>query len=120
MEKDNFAIEGMVCASCAQTVEKAVAQLPDVSDVAVNLATESMQVEHGSQVSVQKIMQAVKNAGYAATLSNTLDQAEFEAKQAQTKARLLHKKPQTVARLRQHFGGHGQLQRQPRRAARHA
>ena len=54
MEKDNFAIEGMVCASCAQTVEKAVAQLPDVSDVAVNLATESMQVEHGSQVSVQK------------------------------------------------------------------
>ena len=31
MEKDNFAIEGMVCASCAQTVEKAVAQLPDVT-----------------------------------------------------------------------------------------
>ena len=83
MEKDNFAIEGMVCASCAQTVEKAVAQLPDVTDVFVNLATESMQVEHGSQVSVQKIMQAVKNAGYVATLSNTLDQAEFEAKQAQ-------------------------------------
>ncbi len=69
MEKDNFAIEGMVCASCAQTVEKAVAQLPDVTDVFVNLATESMQVEHGSQVSVQKIMQAVKNAGYVATLS---------------------------------------------------
>ena len=61
-----------------------------------NLATESMQVEHGSQVSVQKIMQAVKNAGYAATLSNTLDQAEFEAKQAQTKARLLHKKRTTI------------------------
>ena len=99
MEKDNFAIEGMVCASCAQTVEKAVAQLPDVSEVAVNLATESMQVEHGSQVSVQKIMQAVKNAGYAATLSNTLDQAEFEAKQAQTKARLLHKKHQTIGAL---------------------
>ncbi len=39
MEKDNFAIEGMACASCAQTVEKAVAQLPDVSEVAVNLAT---------------------------------------------------------------------------------
>ena len=73
MEKDNFAIEGMVCASCAQTVEKAVAQLPDVTDVFVNLATESMQVEHGSQVSVQKIMQAVKNAGYVDRKSTRLN-----------------------------------------------
>ena len=36
-----FAIEGMSCASCAQTIEKAVNQLSGVQQAIVNLATEN-------------------------------------------------------------------------------
>src|SRR5690625_5136703 len=36
-----FAIEGMTCASCAQTIEKAVGKLSGVDKASVNLATES-------------------------------------------------------------------------------
>lgn len=37
-------IEGMTCASCVSHVEKAVAKLPDVAKVSVNLATERADV----------------------------------------------------------------------------
>lgn len=39
-----FAIEGMSCASCAQTVERAVAKLEAVDQAQVNLTTEMLQV----------------------------------------------------------------------------
>ena len=37
-----FAIEGMTCASCAQTIEKAVGKLSGVDKASVNLATEKV------------------------------------------------------------------------------
>ena len=73
MEKDKFCDRRMVCASCAQTVEKAVAQLPDVSDVAVNLATGEHTQANMDLRSVRKrsCRQSKMRVG-AATLSNTL------------------------------------------------
>ncbi|MDN6540929.1 MAG: cation transporter, partial [Tetragenococcus koreensis] len=44
MLKDTYNIEGMTCASCVQAVEKSVGKLSGVDDVAVNLATEKMDV----------------------------------------------------------------------------
>ncbi|HZK47287.1 MAG TPA: heavy metal-associated domain-containing protein, partial [Atopostipes sp.] len=38
----SFNIEGMTCASCAQTVEKTAQKLPGVESAAVNLATEKL------------------------------------------------------------------------------
>lgn len=66
-EKKTFAITGMNCASCAQTIEKATRKLDGVLEANVNLATEKMNIQYdASAVSVSDIMDAVSNAGYEA------------------------------------------------------
>lgn len=66
-EKKTFAITGMTCASCAQTIEKATRKLDGVLEANVNLATEKMNIQYdASAVSVSDIMDAVSNAGYEA------------------------------------------------------
>lgn len=71
MTTKTFTIEGMTCASCAQTVEKATDKLIGVSAATVNLATEKLQIEYDeTQVSEEDIQKAVRDAGYEAQ-SNT-------------------------------------------------
>lgn len=66
-QKKTFAINGMTCASCAQSVEKATEKLEGVYESNVNLATEKMIVEYDdSIVSVSDIIDAVSNVGYKA------------------------------------------------------
>lgn len=70
MEAKTFDIEGMTCASCAQTVEKATAKLNGVSKATVNLATEKLNIEYDeNKLSESDIQKAVSDAGYEA-LSN--------------------------------------------------
>lgn len=70
MENRTFAIEGMTCASCAQTVEKAAQKLPGVKVANVNLATEKMNIQFDEgAVSEADIQKAVSAVGYTA-LSN--------------------------------------------------
>lgn len=72
MENKVFHIEGMTCASCAQTVEKTAEKLPGVKSVNVNLATEKMTITYDeSDVTEADIQKAVADAGYQA-LSNTV------------------------------------------------
>ncbi|MYL56662.1 heavy metal translocating P-type ATPase [Virgibacillus halodenitrificans] len=67
VEKKTFAITGMTCASCVQSIEKATRKLDGVISTNVNLATEKMTVEYNPTViSVSDITQAVSNAGYEA------------------------------------------------------
>jgi Cu+-exporting ATPase len=61
----NFPIEGMTCASCAGRVEKALAGLPGVEQVSVNLATETASVKAGPGVGLGQLRGAVEKAGYA-------------------------------------------------------
>jgi Cu+-exporting ATPase len=56
-------VHGMSCASCVAHVEKALAAVPGVSAVAVNLATESATVQ-GVALDAAKLRQAVDEAGY--------------------------------------------------------
>lgn len=71
MEAKTLNIEGMTCASCAQTVEKTVGKLTGVSKASVNLATEKLSVEYDEhQLSENEIQKAVADAGYKA-LRNT-------------------------------------------------
>lgn len=56
----------MSCAACQARVEKAVSNLDGVNTCAVNLLTNSMQVEYDDKLSDQDIISAVKNAGYGA------------------------------------------------------
>ena len=77
MIKDTYNIEGMTCASCVQSIEKNVKRLAGVSKVAVNLATEKMNVEFDNRsVTDADIRSAVSDAGYKATknmLSKTFE-----------------------------------------------
>jgi len=57
-------IEGMHCAGCAHAVEKAVAGVPGVKSVFVNLSTEQATVSLSSKVSLSTIEDAVQAAGY--------------------------------------------------------
>ncbi|MGX7329409.1 heavy metal translocating P-type ATPase [Enterococcus bulliens] len=59
-----FQVEGMTCASCAQTVEKAVAKLPHVKKATVNLANETLQITEDAEISFSTLSQAVADAGY--------------------------------------------------------
>ncbi|GAB3806405.1 heavy metal translocating P-type ATPase [Virgibacillus kimchii] len=66
-EDKTFAITGMTCASCVQTVEKATRKLDGVLQSNVNLATEKMNIQYdASAVSISDILDAVSNAGYEA------------------------------------------------------
>ncbi|MCP3708486.1 heavy metal translocating P-type ATPase [Paraburkholderia sp. CNPSo 3274] len=69
-EAATFAIGGMTCASCANRVEKALARVPGVAGVSVNLATEQATVNTRSPLTGELqdlLVAAVKKAGYEAT-----------------------------------------------------
>ena len=63
----DLAIQGMSCASCVGRVEKALARVPGVAGVAVNLATERARIQTRGGVRVEALTQAIIAAGYEAT-----------------------------------------------------
>ena len=62
-----YDISGMSCAACSARVEKAVSGLEGIQTCEVNLLTNSMSVE--GDVDSQTIIEAVKKAGYGASLA---------------------------------------------------
>lgn len=69
MTKEVFSVTGMTCASCSARVEKTVSKLQGVELVSVNLLTNSMEVRFdNSVINSDKIIYAVENAGYGASL----------------------------------------------------
>ena len=60
----DLGIEGMSCASCVGRVEKAIARVPGVTDVSVNLANERAHVEFLAPADADAIAAAVTKAGY--------------------------------------------------------
>lgn len=93
-----FALEGMTCASCAQTIENAVGKLSGVDKASVNLATEKMQVSYNpAEVSVADVTGAVSNSGYAAVLETTESQESSRAEQRE-------KKEKRIKQLSNRFG----------------
>ena len=64
-----FQVGGMRCASCQAHVAKAVKAVPGVRDAEVNLVTGRMTVKCGNAPDMpQKIIDAVKNAGFTAEI----------------------------------------------------
>ncbi|KPP86051.1 MAG: copper-translocating P-type ATPase [Rhodobacteraceae bacterium HLUCCO07] len=64
-----FDIEGMTCASCVGRVEDALAALPGVTDVNVNLASETATLRYlEGMTTPDEITRAVTATGYPATL----------------------------------------------------
>ncbi|MBR1592595.1 MAG: heavy metal translocating P-type ATPase [Ruminococcus sp.] len=64
MEK--YDVTGMSCAACSARVEKAVSSVEGVTSCAVNLLTNSMNVEGSANSEI--IIKAVQDAGYGASL----------------------------------------------------
>jgi Cu+-exporting ATPase len=64
--KITIPITGMTCASCVTSVEKALAKVPGVLSVKVNLATEKASVEYlKDEAGMADFQQAVESAGYS-------------------------------------------------------
>ncbi|WP_457793033.1 heavy metal translocating P-type ATPase [Pseudomonas syringae] len=72
-------ISGMTCASCAGRVERALAKVPGVNSVTVNLANERAHVSVAPQTDPHTLISAVTRAGYGATLTQDR-QADAEKK----------------------------------------
>jgi len=69
MQTLHFSVTGMGCAACQSKVRRAVEALPGVSSVTVSLLLNSMSVEvdEASGTTATTIVQAIADAGYAAT-----------------------------------------------------
>lgn len=71
-------IEGMTCASCVARVEKRLQQVDGVS-ASVNLATESARVSFPPDLDPERLVAAVREAGYDATMRTGTGDGHDEA-----------------------------------------
>ena len=65
--KQKFNVTGMTCTACSAHVEKAVAKVPGVHSVNMNLMANSMLVDYDSAAAdPAALIRAVEEAGYGA------------------------------------------------------
>ena len=74
MQKQKYDVMGMTCSACSAHVEKCVRQVPGVTNVTVNLLTNSMVVESQKPIMPSVIMKAVHDGGYEAAPSGAAGQ----------------------------------------------
>ncbi|MGB9090912.1 MAG: heavy metal translocating P-type ATPase [Pseudomonas farsensis] len=79
---------GMTCASCAGRIERALAKLPGVEQVSVNLARERAHVQLLQGVDEALLISAVEKAGYSASLPHSLDDEQHLAQRRLRNERL--------------------------------
>ena len=83
IEEVALPIEGMTCASCVRRVEKSIARLPGVENVAVNLATEQASVKYNpAMVGREDFLKAVEKAGYGIRTERPLPESSAPGAQA--------------------------------------
>ncbi|WP_219093818.1 heavy metal translocating P-type ATPase [Pseudomonas sp. UMAB-40] len=63
-----LSLDGMTCASCVGRVERALAKVPGVKSVSVNLANERAHLELLGHIDPQTLIAAVTKAGYSASV----------------------------------------------------
>jgi Cu+-exporting ATPase len=74
-------INGMTCASCVASVEKALAQVEDVSLVNVNLAEQSATVYSKHPLNTHTLIRAATDAGYSAKLFESTQSHQMQMTQ---------------------------------------
>jgi Cu+-exporting ATPase len=71
-DKITIPLQGMTCASCAATIEKALSGLTGVSKANVNLASEKASVEYDStKANAGKMARTISDAGYGVAFEKT-------------------------------------------------
>lgn len=75
-------VNGMVCAFCAQGIEKKMRALPQTKDVYVNLKQKVVAVEirDGQTLSTDTVRDLVKDAGYDVISIQTVSESAQEVK----------------------------------------
>ena len=96
MATATLTLKGMSCASCANSIQKAIQQVPGVKTAQVNFATEQASVEYSDRdTSLDTIQAAVANAGYEAIALEDLgigkEDAQAQAERAAEQQSLLAK-----------------------------
>ncbi len=92
LKTSNLQVIGMTCASCVDHVQKAVAELPGVAEIAVNLASNSARIKHEPEITpISEIKKVINDAGYEAVErvegQESLDR-EKEARQREIRRQL--------------------------------
>jgi P-type Cu+ transporter len=64
MMETTFRAPGISCQGCANTIEKALGTIPDVSRVSVDVAKKTVTVSHGERVERETLEGALAGAGY--------------------------------------------------------
>ncbi|WP_136796611.1 heavy metal translocating P-type ATPase [Desulfosediminicola ganghwensis] len=89
-------IGGMHCAACSSRIEKVVGQIPGVTSIAVNLATETAKLElDRNKVKVRSIRETIEKLGFSAeivssgSLSDETKRKEMITQLSQMKRRLI-------------------------------
>lgn len=73
-------ILGMHCASCSTRVEKNIKNIPELKEVSVNLATETLTFEAPEEFDLSIIEKAVKELGYTAVIEKKDKKKNLENK----------------------------------------
>ncbi|HDS1683785.1 TPA: copper-translocating P-type ATPase [Pseudomonas putida] len=108
-------ISGMTCASCVGRVERALAKLPGVEHVSVNLASERAHVEVLQALDDSLLITTVEKAGYSASLPQAAKGDQQDAQRRLRNERLavvaavLLALPLVLPMLVQPFGLHWML-----------
>ena len=102
MEQKIFTIEGMTCASCAQTVENTAKKLPGVDNATVNLATEKLNIQYDkADLSEEDIQKAVADAGYQAKTNTVRKTLNIEGMTCASCAQTVEKAAQNLEGMEQ-------------------
>ena len=62
--QQTFQVTGMTCGHCVSAVQEEVGAIADVTDVAVDLATGSVTVDSGRELTPAEVAAAIDEAGY--------------------------------------------------------
>ena len=82
-------IEGMYCAGCVNSVEQSLKELDGVTEVNVNLASESAKVSYTGGLTTEDFAQAVERAGYSLVKEESESgQSKAEAKKQREREKL--------------------------------
>ncbi|HYX26615.1 MAG TPA: heavy metal translocating P-type ATPase, partial [Thermoanaerobaculia bacterium] len=81
-------VEGMTCAACQATVQKALQRQPGVLDAAVNLMMKSAAVTYDpARVQPEALVEAIRETGYEAELPRP-EQTAFEEQEARDRSQV--------------------------------
>ena len=72
MHKQDYIIDGMTCAACVASVERAISNVEGVKDVHVNLMTHKASVSFDEPIDDSKVIEAVEETGYHANFPKAL------------------------------------------------